>query len=138
MSSRGVCQFHLQVELFTHLVLTDPGSEWRSEFNVRKGKGERGTRKLSTWAQMAILKGKPCHFRPFWPKCSIFGFPDLRYPMRRSQMLVTHFDTYHNGIKPTSKPNLPVPHSRRSKNGGTDGADCNVGCHVTFYRGEVG
>ena len=36
---------------------------------------------------------------PCWSQWSIFRIPDLCYPMRRSQMLVTHFDSYRNGIK---------------------------------------
>ena len=39
--------------------------------------------------------------RPFGPKCPIFGFPDLQYRVSKSQMLVSHFDTYSNSIKTT-------------------------------------
>ena len=41
---------------------------------------------------------------PFGAKWPIFSSPYLRYPMRRSQMLVFHFDTCSNGVETMWKP----------------------------------
>ena len=63
-----------------------------------------GTRKFVIFGLNGPKQAKTGLLGHLSQKLQISGFPDLRNHVQRSQMVVSHFDTYSNGIKTIYKP----------------------------------